>query len=274
MPLQFAVSSWSVHRKLGITHAQSPGDSSGRTEPTFGPGTLKLIDLPAELKRRGFDRAEICHFHLAAHDPDYLATIRSAFANSGVVIQTVLIDDGDLTGKSQRDRDLAWIASWIEAAATLGAENARVIAGKGKPTPENLALSTSGLKALGTIGSKHGVRIVTENWLDTTPGPREVHQILDGTGDDVGFLADTGNWSSPTKYDDLKSIFARAELCHSKASFGTNLALDRDDYRRCLDAAIAANYTGPHTLIFADDGDEWRGLDIEREFAAAHYARA
>ena len=46
------------------------------------------------------------------------------------MIQTLLIDDGDITNPATRARDLTWIASSIEAAALLGAENARAIAGK------------------------------------------------------------------------------------------------------------------------------------------------
>jgi sugar phosphate isomerase/epimerase len=272
MPRQIAVSTWSVHRELGITHAQSPIDSSGRAEPTFGPGKLKLIDLPAELVRRGFARAEICHFHLASHDADYLATLKAAFKKAGVVIQTLLIDDGDVAHPEHRARDMAWIATWIDVAAALGAENARVIAGKGKPTAENLALSVDALRTLSQHGKKRGVRVVTENWFDLTASPRDVLHILDAVGPDLGFLADSGNWGGPTKYDDLAAIYARAELSHTKAHFGANLAIDGDDFRKCLEAAAKGNYTGPHTLIFEGDGDEWRGVDIERDFVRAHYA--
>jgi sugar phosphate isomerase/epimerase len=272
MTLQLAVSTWSVHRELGLTFAHSPQDPSGRMKPTFGPGRLTLLELPATLAKRGFARAEICHFHLASLDPVYLTTIRNAFASAGIVIQTLLIDDGDLTHAVNRERDMAWIASWIEAAAVVGAENARIIAGKGKPTPDNLATSISGLRTLGRLAMARGVRIVTENWFDLTAGPREVGHILDATGPNVGFLADTGNWSGATKYADLQSIYARAELSHTKAHFAPGHVLDRDDYRKCLQAAQAASYAGPHTLIFEGDGDEWRGVEMEREFVAAFYA--
>ena len=267
-----AVSTWSVHRELGITHRQSPADSSGRIEPAFGAGRVTLAGLAAELARRGFWRVEICHFHLASRDPDYLATIRAAYAKAGVAIQTLLIDDGDVTHPVDRARDGAWIASWIEAAGRLGAGHARVIAGKGKPTADNLALSVDALRGLGKLGSKHGVRVVTENWFELTAGPREVLHILDAAGPDVGFLADSGNWGGPAKYDDLKAIYARAELSHTKAHFGAYLAMDEADYRKCLEAAAAANYAGPHTLIFEGEGDEWRGVEIEREFVMGHCA--
>ena len=44
------------------------------------------------------------------------------------------------------------------------------------------------------LGKAQGVRIVTENWFDLLSSPREVHHVLDAVGDQLGFLADTGNW--------------------------------------------------------------------------------
>ena len=74
------------------------------------------------------------------------------------------------------------------------------------------------------------------------------------------------NWGGPTKYADLASIFARAQLCHAKASFMPGRKLDEADYGHCVSAAEGAGYSGPYTLIFADEGDEWEGLAKEREF--------
>ena len=162
-----------------------------------------------------------------------------------------------------------WITTWIDAAAALGAPYARVIAGKGKPSAENLALSIDGLRSMGQFGFTRDVRVVTDNWFDLLATPKEVHQVLDALGGNVGFLADSGNWGGPTKYADLKSIYARAELSHTKCSFGDDHDMDRDDYRRCLEAAVSAGYKGPHTLIFEGAGDEWKGVGLEREFVLA-----
>ncbi len=268
-----AVSTWSVHNLLGVTYANGPGVMpTGIAAPTFGSGAVALEDLPAELAKRSYYRVEICHFNLASQLPAYLAKIRKAFEASGVVIQTLLIDDGDITNPATRERDLAWIASWIEVAALIGAQNARVIAGKSKPTAEALALSVNGLRKMAAFGKARGVRIVTENWFDTLSTPEAVHHVLDAAGPDLGFLADTGNWGGPTKYADLQSIFARAELCHAKCDFGPGLVIDADDYGLCVKAAKEADYTGPFTLIFASEGDEWTGLEAERAFVLGQFS--
>jgi sugar phosphate isomerase/epimerase len=244
-----AVSTWSVHHLLE---------------------KMPLEALPAELAAHGYSRVEICHFHLANQDADYLRGIGKLFRDHGVVIQTLLIDDGDITNPAARERDLKWIAGWIESAANLGAENTRVIAGKAAPTDQALKSSIDGLKICAALGVKHGVRVVTENWFDTLSTPEAVHHVLDAVGSTLGFLADTGNWNGPTKYSDLQSIFARAELCHAKTSFASGLKLDKTDNAKWLLAAQAARYKGPYTLIFADDGNEWEGLGIERDFIAQH----
>lgn len=271
MPNPFAVSTWSLHRWLGISHPNGPADPpGGAAQTTWGEGKGSLAKLPDELARRGYGRVEICHFHLASQDRGYLREIAAAHAASGVVIQTLLIDAGDLTDVATLARDKAWIAGWIEAAAEIGAENARVIAGKGDPTAVTLARSIEGLREIAAVGAGLGVRVVTENWFGLLSSPKDVHHVLNGLAGGVGFLADTGNWHGKSKYADLESIFARAELCHAKCSFGPEFAMDRDDFGACIDASVRARYAGPYTLIYdGPDDDEWRGLALEREFIQA-----
>ena len=264
----FAVSTWSLHKLLGAVYAHGPGapDKGEETRP-YGDGALTLLQLPKELRARGFSRVEICHFHLVSLDEAYVRAVRDAFSAAGVTIQTLLIDAGDLTHAEHAERDERWIAQWIGVAAKLGAENARVIAGKAKPSPEALARSIAALKRLAARGKRLGVRIVTENWFDLLSSPKEVNAVLDGVGDSLGLLADTGNWQGPGKYADLSAIFPRAELCHAKSGFGDDGAMDEDDATRWLGCARGAIYRGPLTLIFAGPGDEWDGLERERTFA-------
>jgi sugar phosphate isomerase/epimerase len=268
-----AVSTWSLHHHLGISFANGPGDATPfKRSETWGAGVFDILQLPAELASRGYQRCEICHFHLASLDRTYLRGVAKAFANAGVVIQTLLIDDGDLTNTTTLARDKAWISSWIEAASILKAEHARVIAGKALPTVSSLARAVEGLREMVQLGEKLGVKVVTENWHDLLSTPHAVHHVLDHVPG-LGFMADTGNWSGPAKYDDLASIFARADLCHAKAGFSAGLMMDRVDFGRCLDAAERGKYQGPLTLIFMDEGDEWSGLAAERGFIEQHSAK-
>ncbi len=146
---RIAVSTWSLHRKLGITYANGPsGSDHAPPMETFGKPEITLLDLPAALRGHGYARVELCHFHLALIDPVYLEEVRSSFQDAGVMIQTLLIDDGDITNSATRSRDMAWMNKWIGVSARLGTIHARAIAGKQRPSAEALALSISGLTHL------------------------------------------------------------------------------------------------------------------------------
>ena len=271
-----AVSSWSLHRAIGVSYPDAPGSAAiARREETWGPGTLPLTAVPGAIARLGIDRLEVCHFHLPGHDSAYLAELKAALSESGVTLQTLLIDDGDITDPVNRRRDIAWIARWIEIAGALGAERARVIAGKRKPSPETLDLAVDGLRDLARQGAAVGVRIITENWFDTLSGPDEVNAVMDRLDGEVGFLADFGNWRGARKYADLAAIIGRAESCHAKCHFSAEGVMDGDDYARCLGLAADAGYAGPFTLIYEGAGaDEWQAVAMERDFVRSHFAAA
>lgn len=267
-----ALSTWSIHRALGTRYANSPAnDTDGPPEETWGAGTMSLLDVPAAIARLGIGRLEICHFNIPGRDAGFLGDLKAAIADSGITLQTLLIDDGDITDPAHAKRDSDWIARWIDVAAALGAEKARVIAGKQPPTPEVLDRSVAGLAPLARHGAEQGVRILTESWPATTPGPHEVHSILDRLDGTVGFLADLGNWTGPGKYDDLASVLPRAENSHAHCNFTEDLEMDTEDFGRCLSVADAAGYDGPITLIYAGPSDdEWEAIRRERDFVLRH----
>jgi Sugar phosphate isomerases/epimerases len=264
---RIAVSSWSLHRTLGVTYPHDlDSHHVGPREETYGPGTARLIDLPRLLKSHWITRLEICSFHLPSRDAGYIAELRDALESAGVRLQTLLIEAGDLSNPATAARDGGWISGWVEAAIALGAEHARIIAGKQAPSREALDLAADGLNAIADRFAEAPIRLVTENWLDLLSTPEAVHTLLDKTQGRIGLNGDFGNWSGPNKYDELASIFPRAELCHAKASF-TDGTLDADDYGTCIEVAESVGYKGPYTLIFdAKVPDEWAGINAERTF--------
>ncbi|QYO77250.1 sugar phosphate isomerase/epimerase family protein [Devosia salina] len=270
---RIAISTWSLHHLLGTIYPHDlTTDAVGEGNDRYGEGEESLLGLPSVLANHGYHRLEIVSFHLRSRDPVYLGELRDQLHVSGVTLQTLLIDDGDMTDPVHGERDTRWIAGWVDVANALGAENARIIAGKQKPTPETIARSAAGFRTLLAANAGSPLRLFTENWFDLLSTPAAVHELLDRLDGQVGLLADFGNWTGPDKYEGLKSIFPRAELCHAKASFADG-QMDEADYGLCVGVAEEAGYTGPYTLIFdADHPSEWHGLSQERDFILSRLA--
>lgn len=261
-----SVSTWALHRALGVTWWDTPESPAKQRAETYGPGSVSLLDVPARLAAMGIHTLELCHFHLPTSEAAYLGDLRAALDAADVRLFSLLIDAGDITHPEHAERDLAWIAGWIETAGALGAERARVIAGKQAPDETTLRRSGAGLARLAEHARHHNVRVMTENWHALLPGPEHVHALLDDLDGAVGLCLDWGNWSGPTRYDDLAAIAPRAESCHAKTRFAGPGVLDGEDFRRCRDLMRAAGFGGPYTLVDGGPGeDEWAGLAIQRE---------
>lgn len=270
---RFAVSTWSLHRLLGATYPYSPDpDKSAERKEPYGPGSAALLEIPKQLSDRGVGRLEICSFHLPALDRGYLAELRSSLDDAGILFQTLLVEDGDPSHAPTAERDIHWIAGWIEIAAALGARKMRVIAGKQQPTGENLTRAAGHLSWLADRAEENGVRVVTENWFDLLPSPKEMNFLLDRLDGKVGLNGDLGNWAAPEKYAGLADIMSRAEICHAKANYGAS-GLDADDYRKSLEACRQAGYVGPYTLIYDSPffADEWDGILLQKAFIEEFY---
>ncbi|KWV56963.1 sugar phosphate isomerase [Rhizobium altiplani] len=265
---RFAVSTWSLHRLLGAVYPYSPDpEKSAAPKEPYGPGRSPLTDIPGQLANRGIGRLEICSFHLPSIEAAYLAEMRAALQDAGILLQTLLVEDGDPSHPETAERDIQWIAGWIGVAEALGARSMRVIAGKQMPTADNLERAAGHLGWLGKQAENSGVRIVTENWFDLLPSPKETNWLLDTLQGKVGLNGDLGNWAAPEKYAGLSDIMRRAELCHAKANFN-EAGLDSADYRKCLEACRTAGYDGPYTLIYDSPffADEWDGILLEKAF--------
>ena len=269
---RYSVSSWSLHRHLG--RPKIYGVESGHDIPveSDNQGKFPLLELPAQIAAFGIYTLEICHFHLPSLDTGYLIELRQAIAAANVELFSLLIDDGDMTHPEQGARDLAWINSWVEVAATLGSQCMRVIAGKQPTTPQNLQLSQQRLESLAQTAVAHNIRLMTENWFPLLATPEAVLQLLEGMNGHLGLCLDFGNWQGQEKYAGFEKIAPYAESCHAKGQFDENGRLHRDDYERCLDITRSANFAGPYTLIYDSPtpANEWDGLATEKEIVSLY----
>jgi hypothetical protein len=257
------VSSWSLHRTLGAPHFEPV---LGLAPQAPAAGALDLLDLPAALRREGYDHLEICHFHIPDASPKYLQQLRGALESEGVSLWALLLDNGDITHPTQGGEWIEWNKKWIDISSTLGARHARIIAGKQEPTPENLERSRDALQVLADYAAPRNVRVLTENWFDLLPSSDEVLWLMGELDGAIGLKVDFNNWKAPHKYLHLPRIAHLAESSHTKCVFTAPLTPDKDDYTRCLDMLEDVGFSGQHTLIYdGEDADEWAHLNIERE---------
>lgn len=264
-PPRVSVSTWALHSLLGTVYPGRPGDAS-TAMMSSSPGTLDLLDVPANLKRLGITTMELCHFHLPIGDA-FRAEFAASVRENGIELWSVLLDDGDITHPDTGADAAAWNREWLQVAGAIGARCVRVIAGKQSPTPENIALAAERLRGLSVDGYLCGVRVMTENWFDLLATPGAVAALMHDTNGAVGLCFDFGNWDThASKYDDLRQIARFAESCHAKASFDAHGALIESDFRQCLDILARAAYGGPYTLVASTEGDVWGGIEKQAAF--------
>ena len=158
------------------------------------------------------------------------------------------------------------MSHWLHVAAALGATRARLMAGRGDPTPDLIQECAGRLVRL---ASAHpGVRIVIENWSGLMRDAQSVQAVVKATDGAVGLLIDLGNWRGPHKYEELARIAPLAESCHAKCRF-TGAVPDAEDFRRSLQVLKDAGYDGSLTLIYdGSDDDEWAKLELEHELCS------
>ncbi len=271
---KFAVSTWSLHRTLGVMYRDAPGyDGERSAREAFGKPHNTLLEIPAKLAAMGVPRIEISHFHLPSREASYCNELKHALAESGIELFTLLVEDGDMTHPEYHARDLVWIADCVTTAGQLGAKRARIIAGKQAYSPEAINRSVAGFQELVKRGGDCGVEIVTENWFALLEKPVAVHELFGRLDASIGLNADFGNWEGERKYADLTSIFPLAQSCHAKCGYDAAGTLDWTDYACCLEIAAATDFTGVHTLIYdAPDPDEWGGLAQEKSFISKFWA--
>ena len=255
-----AISTWALHRRISVDG-------------------LPLIELPAEVAAHGYDAIELCHFHLPETSDEYLGALRKALQESGVRLQSLLIDDGDVSDEDKSAESESWISDQVKIAARLGAERARVIAGKQPYSQEAFDRAQQALTRLANQAESSGVRLTTENWYPLLSTPEAVLAMLDALQGKLGLCGDFGNWPTPLKYETLPHILHRAETMHAKCEFLEGVAVDRDDYDRCLSIAKDANFGG--TYVFVNGGpntgtvaEEWNAVDATRDALLDFLGRA
>ena len=241
---RFAISSWSLDGLL----------NSG----------LPLSAVPQQMLQHGLTTLELCHFHLPSTEPAELEQLRQTLDATGVELYSLLIDTGDiaLADPAACTAELEEIERWIAVAATLGAKQVRIAAGRQPASSDVIARSARHLRSCAEVARSYGLRTITENWLLTSEQPADLLAILDQCEQMVGLCADTGNAeATPDKYATLASLLPRASSVHFKARYLPDGTVDRADVAQCIGLMQQARFNGVITLIYGDKHDEWARID-------------
>ncbi|SDX62972.1 sugar phosphate isomerase/epimerase [Paenibacillus sp. CF384] len=270
-----SISTWSLHRLLGPLRFTTWNAATGQHEQNVQeqPQALTLLELPAELARRGYHAAEVCHFHFPSTDPDYLAQLREAFSAAALSFDTLLLDYGDLTSEDEEKRaaDIRFMREWIDIASLAGAKQIRIIAGEAQPDQEEaIRKSADGLIELGRYASEKGVRVVSENFKALTSTGTSSVKLLESIGDAADFITDFGNFAFPTKYAEFTMTLPRSVSVHAKAQYDGDGYPDREEFLKCLETVRAAEFNGAIVLIYDGPGDMWAGLDRIKDIVAEY----
>ena len=281
---RISTSSWSLHRALGAPPLFGPGQPFPAS--STAEAAISLLELPAALAQANIPTLEIVHFHFPAADAAYIDELKAAIEEAGIELFSVLIDAGDITHPDEavRAQETAWIRSWLDVAAACGASHARVVGGcqpveRGHDRGEAALLdhpvvqcSAQGLRQLADYGATIGVRVITENFRETTDRADQVLAILELCEGRVGLCADFGNYKGADRYDELAALFPKADSAHVKALYDGSGNADENEFRHALGMLAGAGFEGPMSLIFDTalhgNSSEWDNLTQMRAVAA------
>ena len=247
---RIALTTWSIH-------------------PYLSDGSLDLMAMPARVKAAGIATVEICHFHIPNTEIVSLQSLKTAAANAGVEIFSILIDAFDIS-QADNAADIAQVQHWIEAAAHVGASHVRVVAGEA-PATDTAALqrTISALKALQAYATPKGVRVMSENFKTMASTPANwlaIHQALG-----YGGCADIGNFANDSRVSDFGQVAAMAASIHVKASYDDQGQLLPAQVNACLATARKHGFSGPTTLVYDRPGDRWPHIEALRQLVATAF---
>jgi sugar phosphate isomerase/epimerase len=270
-----SLTSWSLHRNLGPLRwtRWDANTCTQYTDTQEQPELLSLLELPAVLAAKGFASLEVCHFHFLDTSEHYLAALKKAFSNAGTRFYSLLLEYGDVSSsdEARRESDMAWIKSWIDIAASAGAERVRVIAGDAEPWDQAaLKRSIEALRELGQYGAARGIRVVTENFHSLSSTADNCLALLEGCGEHLGLTSDFGNFKGDGKFSELTLTIPHSESIHAKSQTNADGMPDEAEFVRCLEIVKEAGYEGPLTLVYDGPGDMWEGIERVKKLAASY----
>lgn len=215
---------------------------------------LTLLEVPEYFADRfKIHNLEFWNLHLESESVAYLNELKLKIARAKSKLINIQCDGGQSLANpdaSARQEALKEARAWIDTAAALGSESARVNVGRG-----TVEACIESFRELRGYAKQQGVLLLTENHGGMSSDPDVLVRIVKEVGgDNFQLLPDYGNPLGEDPYEGLRKILPHARhLISAKALHinedGTHTAYDFD---RCMRIARQSGFPGYYSAEFWD----------------------
>ena len=179
-------------------------------------GTMTLDDLVDYCAQQGFDGLDATGYYFPGYpnvpDAAFLQKLkRRAFLNGVTICGTGVRNDFAVPDAEARQRDVAMVKNWIEAAATLGATVVRIFAGlkvpEGGSFERTLEWMVPDIKACVDHGRQHGVIVGLQNHNDFLKTANETIRVVEAVDSEwFGVILDIGSLRQGDPYAEIEKL--------------------------------------------------------------------
>lgn len=226
---------------------------------------LTLLEVPAYYRDRfGVRNLEFWSHHFESLEKSYLDQLRARIAAAGAQLINVQVDGAyDLasTNEEERQRSLALVRDWIDAAARAGSRAIRINPGRAGSSIER---SIASLREVNRHCRAAGLPLLTENHFGLEMDP-DVHlRIRAAAGpDNIYTDPDFGNYPVESMWQSLEKILPYAYVVSAKAvDFDAQGGHVSYDFDRCVQLCERAGFKGIYLV------EQWsrreQDLDVEQ----------
>jgi len=224
---------------------------------------LTLLTVPAYYRERfGVRNLEFWSHHFESLDKPYLRELRERVKAAGARLINVQVDGAyDLasTNEEERQRSLATVRQWIDAAALLGSRAVRINPGK---SGGSLEQSIASMKEVNQYCKAKHLPLLTENHFGLEMDP-DVHlRIREAAGPgNVYTDPDFGNYPVETMWESLAKIIPHAFVVSAKAvDFNAQGEHVSYDFDRCVRMCERAGFKGIYLV------EQWSRRDQDLDY--------
>ena len=237
-----------------------------QTRPTTATidNPLTLLSVPQYYRQRfGIRQLEFWSKHFDSLDEPYLLEVRDRVKAAGAELVNVQVDaayDLASTQEEERQRSLATVRQWIDAAGLLGSQAVRINPGKAGGSVEK---SIASMKEVNAYCRSKRLPLLTENHFGLEMDP-DVHlRIREAAGPgNVYTDPDFGNYPVETMWESLAKIIPYAWAVSAKAvDFNAQGEHVSYDFDRCVQMCERAGFKGVYLV------EQWsrREQDLDAE---------